>query len=74
MDSLSLSLSAISLLFDVGVEVDEGSSDGIAGVSEADISGSVDVVVDVDSWEEGEGGLEETTSQVPLSRKRKYNK
>ena len=74
LDSLSLSLSTISLLFEVVVEVDEGSSAGIAVVSEADISGSVDDVVDVDSWEEGEGGLEETTSQVPLSTNRKYKR
>ena len=71
--ALSLSLSTVSLLFDVVVEVDEGSSDVIAAVvSEADISGSVDAVAD--SWGEGGGGLEETTSQVPLSTKRKYNR
>ena len=71
--ALSLSLSAVSLLFDVVVEVDEGSSDGIAAVvSEADTSGSVDDVAD--SWGEGGGGLEETTSQVPLSTNRKYNR
>ena len=71
--ALSLSLSTVSLLFDVVVEVDEGSSDVIAAVvSEADTSGSVDAVAD--SWGEGGGGLEETTSQVPLSTKRKYNR
>ena len=71
----ALSLSTISSLFGVVVEVDLGSSDVIAVVgSEADISGSVDDVVDVDSWEEGEGGLEETTSQVPLSTNRKYKR
>ena len=73
LDALSRSLSAVSLLFDVVVEVDEGSSDVIAAVvSEADTSGSVDAVAD--SWGEGGGGLEETTSQVPLSTKRKYNR
>ena len=69
----ALSLSTISSLFGVVVAVDEGSSDVIAAVvSEADTSGSVDDVAD--SWGEGGGGLEETTSQVPLSTKRKYKR
>ena len=62
-------LSTLGLVFDVVLEVDEGSSDGVAVVSVADTSGSVDVVVD--GWGEGEGGLVlvETTWQVPLSIK-----
>ena len=70
MDSLSLSLSVISLLFDVVAGLDEGSSDGVGvAAAEDSISGSVGGLGE----SRGGGGLEATTSQVPLSRNRKYN-